>query len=1034
MADIPIPRATPLSGALRVGGAVFPTGLLALVFSDIQGSPQLWEQDPSGMRAALALHDAVLRDRLEANGGYEVKGQGGAFVVAFASGTDAVRWCLETQQALLHVDWPEGLLSNPHAAWEEGPEGTLHRGLRVRMGVHVGEPLCRVDPKTGRADYVGRMVDVAARVAEAGHGGQVLLSGVAWTQVAASWEVLGRPGVRPLGEFRLESLEEPIALVELLPPALAGRRFGGPRVPQELRGNVPGAVGELIGRTDELAALRRHFEAGARLVTVLGPGGMGKTRLVTHFGWRQLQAGSWEGGVWLCSLTEASSVEDICHALGEALGISLSRSGPEQEPAEQLGYALAGHGAVLVILDNMEHILPHLPATLGRWRELAPEARFLATSREALGFEGECTLDLAPLGLPAEGETRLEAISRSEAVGLFVQRSQAARGGYALTAEEAPHVAEIVRRLDGIALAIELAAARMRLLSVEQLRERLAHRFELLRGGLRAASARQDTLLGAIDWSWRLLDATERAALAQCSVFRGGFTLEAAQAVIALPVGSPEVREVIESLRSKSLLRRYVPDGLEESEARLGMYESIREYALARCAERGEGASLAERHADFHLALARQLRERVRGPGGREALRRLALERENLLAACDSALASEPAPRSVERALRGLVALEPDVAARGPVGITLPRMERALEVAAKLSVAPLLRAELLAARGRMYGASGHVAAAQRDLEAAREAFHALGEQAQQKHVLVDLSILARHAGNMDSAWSCIQQALALPSEGSAWLEAYAVGNLGLVEQLRGGAKAAIPHLRTAQKLFQAVGDEMFESGFLNNAAYALAEAGETREAMVLLREAMVKAASAGDGVGYAIARLNLGCSLLEEDRAQEASGHLEATVRLGQKLGMRILEGCARGELGRAYLALGAVEVARGFLSEAVSMLGQPARWHALRFSAHLAAVQAYAGQIAEAEAGFAKLAVAPELQQDAVLFELTSLLQVSVDLAQARAAPAGCSEAKQALERARQRVERAWKVPTEAMSSDLRGAFRFFERSLRQF
>jgi tetratricopeptide (TPR) repeat protein len=347
-------------------------------------------------------------------------------------------------------------------------------------------------------------------------------------------------------------------------------------------------------------------------------------------------------------------------------------------------------------------------------------------------------------------------------------------------------------------------------------------------------------------------------------------------------------------------------------------------------------------------------------------------------------------------------------------------------------VAPLLRAELLAARGRMYGASGQVTASRRDLEGARAAFQALGEQAQEKHVLVDLSILARNAGNMDSAWSFIQQALALPSEGSSWLEAYTVGNLGLVEQLRSGAKAAVPHLRTAQKLFEAVGDGMFESGFLTNCAFALAESGETREAMVLLREAMVKAASAGDGVGYAIARLNLGCSLLEEDRAQEASGHLEATVRLGQKLGMRILEGCARGELGRAYLALGVVEAARGFLSEAVSMLGQAARWHALRFSAHLAAVQASAGRLAEAEAGFALLAAAPELQQDVVLSELTSLLHVAVDLARARAACPISPEARQALASARQRVERAWKVPSEAVSSDLRGAFRFFERSLR--
>ncbi len=803
--------------------------------------------------------------------------------------------------------------------------------------------------------------------------------------------------------------------------------------PSERRGNLPGSPGRIIGREGELTELRRWFGAEARLVTVSGPAGMGKSRLALHFGREQMQARAWEGGVWFCDLTEASTVEDVCQGLGQTLGVSLSRVSAGHEATELLGRALAGHGELLVILDNVEQLRQHLPATVGRWLTLAPEARFLTTSREMLQLPGECVVDLAPLGLPAEGETRLEEIERAEAVRLFIERTQAVRAGYTLTAADAPLVAEIVQRLDGIALAIELAAARTRKLSVGQIRERLARRFELLRAGRRDASARQQTLQGAIDWSWNLLDDVEQAALTQCAVFHGGFSLDAAEAVLALPGGRPDVLGIIESLRSKSLLRDATPDGLRAGETRLGMYESIRVYSLSRLAELsgGSSASLEERHANFFLSLGRQLRERVRGAGGSEALRQLALERENLLAACDNALAAPPTTRSMERALGVLVALEPDVTARGPMSIALFRMERALELATQASVSPRLRTEALAARGRLYWACGQMTAAQRDLQEARASFQALGERAREKHVLVDLSIVARHGGEMDYAWNFIQEASALRVEGDVWLEAFTVGNLGLVEQFRSGARSAVAHLRAARRLFRMAGDVMFESGFLVNCAGALGEAGETQEAIALLREAMVKSTSAGDAVGHAIARLNLGCFLLEEDQALEAREHLETALRMGQHLGMIILEGTARGELGRAHMAVGAMEQARSCLSEAVSLLGQAARWYALRFSAHLAALHALEGRIAEARTGFAELKAAPELSQDAVLYTLTTLLQASLELAEARASPPQGAEARQALERARQGVEWARSAPASAMSSDLRAALRFFEHAL---
>ncbi len=1007
--------------------ATIPTGTVALVFTDIEGSTRLWERCGSAMREALDLHDRLMRELLARTSGYEVKTQGDSFMVAFSWVGEALRWCLDVQEALLRVPWPAELLEHAEASEKRGPRGLLHRGLRVRMGLHVGEPECRVDPRTGRADYMGRMVNVAARVSDAGHGGQVLVSGAAWAQVSTTLEALGRPVARPLGEFRLKGLAEPVPLVEVLPASLADRRFAGLRVPEERRGNVPTAMDALIGREAELATLRRWLDEGVRLITLLGPGGIGKTRLAMHFGATQLEARLWDGGVWLCDLTEARTVEDICHAVARALGVALTREGDTSDPAERLGRALAGCGASLVLLDNVEQVIQHMPSTVGRWLALAPHSRFLVTSREALRLTGEKLLDLAPLGLPPEGEERLEELARAEAVRLFVQRARSARGHFELTAAEAPLIADIVRRLDGIALAIELAAARTHLLSVRQLRDRLSRRFELLRSGLRGASHRQATLWGAIDWSWTLLDATEQAALAQCSVFHGGFTLEAAEAVLVLPSRGPDLLDTLQLLRSKSLLKMSAPDS---GEPRLSMYESIREYASARLAEQDGGPSTADRHAEYYVTLARELRGQVRGGGGLEALRRLALERENLLAACDRSLTTVPnTPESVSRALEGLVALEPDVAARGPAGLLLPRLDLVLEQAGSVAVEPLLRAEALAVRGRAHMEAGQLALARRDLEAAREAFHALGAVTKKKEALVDLSIVARHEGDTDAAWSLMQEALKLSSAGNRWLEAYTLGNLGLVEQSRRGSAAALPHLRAALELFRAVGDTTFEAMFLVNCGLAIGEAGRAVEAMPFLEEGMAKALSVGYHMGHIVARMDLGCILLGEDRAAEAREHLEAAERMGRQLGVRLLEGMTRGELGRALLAVGAMEEARAHLSAASAVLEPVSRSHALRFTAYRAAAHALEGELPAARQGFSDLEATPELRAEPALRALTSLLQATLELAELRAAPPGSEQALEAGRRLRLRLERARQAPAEEASSDLRSSLRMLER-----
>ncbi len=1012
-------------------GTAPPTGTVALVFTEVPGAARLWEQCPTAMREALEVQDAVVRALLDRCAGYEVKTQGGSFMLAFSSPVEAVRWCLEAQEALLQAPWPAELLAQPEAAEEVGARGLLHRGLRVRMGVHVGEPECRVDGRTGRVDYVGRVVNAAARVSTAGHGGQVLVSGAAWAQVAHSAEVLGRHAVRPLGTFRLRGIESPFALVEVLPAALSERTFGVPLAPRERQGNVPVVQPGLIGRCAELETLRRWFREGSRLVTLLGPGGMGKTRLATHFGGLELEASAWEGGVWLCELAEAMTAEALCHTVSQALGVALRHEAEAGDPVEELGLALSGCGDVLIILDNLEQATRHGAGLVERWLALAPRARFLVTSREAFGLSEERILELGSLSLPDAEETRLEEVKRSEAVRLFVERTREVRGSFELTAEDAPHVVDIVRRLDGIALAIELAAARTGVLGMRQIRERLSRRFELLRSGRRDASARQATLRGAIDWSWNLLDPAECSALAQCSVFRGGFTLEAAEAVLALPGNASSVREVLQSLRARSLLRVQEGEGLHGG-PRLGMYESIRQYAADRLQEQRAGAALVTRHAQWYLAHARGLRQQVRGQQGAEALRRLALERENLLAACDNALAVVPAtPESLGLALEALEALEPDIVTRGPITLLLTRLDRALMQADSVAVPPERVAAIRAIRGRLHLEVGHPSAAREDLEQARSVLSARGEKAGEKRVLVELSIVARQQGDLTAAWEFIQQAQRLPSGTDQWLEAYTCGNLGLLELVRTGPAAAIPHLQAAQALFRALGDVTFEICFTTHCAVALGEAERLGEAKALVTEAMSRATSAGDLAGHTHARLHLGCFLLEEAQAIEAREHLTAAMRMGRQLGARLLEGMAMGELGRAELALGELAEARYWMAEAVSALEEGARWHALRFAAYRAAVEAILGDLPAAQASFEALEEEPQVKADPVLRQLITLLRAVGDLAMADEAPVGSEAARQAQEAARRRMEAIQGSSEPVRASSVRGVLRFLELQL---
>ena len=798
-----------------------PLGVFAFLFTDIEGSTRRWESHPDEMRAALARHDALVRAAVARSGGRVFKAIGDAFCAAYPEPRRALEGALAIQRALAAENW--------------GAVGPL----RVRAAIHAGAAEERDD------DFFGPALNRVARLLSAGHGGQTLLSRAA-ADAAADALPTGA-SLRDLGERRLKDLARPERIFMLVAADLPSD-FPPLRTLDARPNNLPAQATTLVGRETELEALRALLRRdGVRLATLTGPGGTGKTRLA-------LQAvaevvDEYAHGVWFVALAPIADPALVLPAVAAALGV---KEEPGLSAAESVKRFLRER-RLLLVLDNFEQILDAGPS-VAELLAAAPGLKLLVTSRSLLRVYGEHDFPVPPLTLPCGG-TSSRACRQSEAVRLFVERARAVKPDFSVTDDNAEAVAALCAQLDGLPLAIELAAAQIRLFTPQAMLAELcvacggAGKLDLLSGGARDLPARQRTLRGAIAWSYDLLDDKERAAFRRLAVFSGGWDRGGAAVVFDQARSLPS----LQSLLDKSLLRVCEEGG----EPRFEMLETLREFALERLDEHGEGDDARARHSAYFLSLAETCSSRLEGPDQQRWSERLAREFDNFRAALSRALAR----RDADAALRFAANLGPLWNQRGRYSEGRAQLDAALALG---DGAPSeARARAVFALGQMHNGLGDLPQARERLEQALELFRSLGDRRGAVDALTLLSWVLMYQGDVERAEKATEELLDESRRlGEPRRRALALERAAYVAQERGRAERGLPLLEEALALMRQAQDKAGVALILNVLGEHVRARRDFARAAELYGESLALSRSLESPFWISAAAMNLGvCSI-----------------------------------------------------------------------------------------------------------------------------------------------------------------------------
>ena len=589
----------------------YPTGTVTFLFTDIEGSTRLAREHPDTWESARARHHIILQEVIESNQGVVFQIIGDAFCSAFYKAGDAIKAACQAQQLF------------QEEVWGETP-------IRIRMGIHTGEA------EAHDGEYRGYLtLSLTQRLMSAGHGGQILISGA--TENLLRGQLPQEISLRDLGKKNFRDVPEPVRVFQVAVPGLQAE-FPPLRTAPSHPNNLPTQLTSFVGREKELEDIKRLL-SNTHMLTLIGPGGTGKTRLSIQVSSALLDR--FPDGLWLVELAPILDPLLVPRLTAMTMGL---RDEPQRPVIEMLCDYLR-EKKMLIILDNCEHLVDACARMADKILHAAPSVRILASSREALGIGGEVTYRVPSLGLPDVNHLpTVESLSQYEAVKLFIDRARSAIPSFSVTNENAPAVAQICYRLDGIPLAIELAAAKVRVLGVEQIAKRLDDRFRLLTGGSRTALERHQTLRAAIDWSYNILPTAEQVLFRRLSVFVDGWTLEAAEAICGDEAErTVEVFDFLEQLINKSLVLMEAKEG----QTRYSMLETMRQYASEKLLEAGESDLLRDRHLAYFLELAEAAEPHLTRPEQLEWLAKLDADYENIRLALEWALNKESAEPSL---------------------------------------------------------------------------------------------------------------------------------------------------------------------------------------------------------------------------------------------------------------------------------------------------------------------------------------------------------------------------------------------------
>jgi predicted ATPase/class 3 adenylate cyclase len=732
-----------------------PTGTVTLLFTDIEDSTRLWEENTERMRGALQDHDRIVRAAIVDEGGYVFKTLGDAFCSAFDTAPGALNAALRAQLELVRA---RGNSTDP---------------IRVRIALHAG----MADERRG--DYFGPALSRVARLLALGHGGQTLVSETVYDLVR--YNLPPRVSLRDLGQHRLKDLQHPTRVFQLVHPELPSE-FPALSSLDALPHNLPLQLTSFIGREQVIEEITGLL-ASSRLLTLTGPGGCGKTRLALQVAAEVLER--YRGGVWYVQLASLTDPALVSQTVAQTLGL---REHPGRSATDLVLSHLEKRN-VLLVLDNCEHVVESCAKLAETVLRSCPEVTILATSRETLRVYGETTWLVPPFLMPTPEELAtgdgLDKLAGYEAVRLFVDRAQLVQPSFELTNNNVRSVAHVCHRLDGMPLAIELAAARVKVLPIQQIEERLDDRFRLLTSGGRTVLERHQALSGVLDWSYQLLSEAERIVLRRLSIFVGGWTLEAAEHVVAgdgKDTVKGEILDLLSQLVDKSLV--VVED--RGGEARYRLLETVREYCRERLADSGELDTMCRRHRAWFLALAKRTNPELIGKDKAIWLERLEVEHGNFRAALEW---SENTPGECEPGLELAGALYRFWLWHGYLSDGIDALEKALRCGGNAPIETQVTALTgLSYLSRVRGDLDRSRSAGTEcLSIAREANHKGGIA----RALTILALAAQDDGNYAESVARNQEALALAREvGDPHTAAVALNNLGETARLQGDFKLA----------------------------------------------------------------------------------------------------------------------------------------------------------------------------------------------------------------------------------------------------